>query len=67
MKRETPVLIGGIGGALLGALAFGVYVNSTPALLKDGMTVLFFPPIMLFCGMIGVALGVIVGLFFRKS
>ena len=62
--RTSPVF--GIGGALLGGGAFLLYVLRTPGLNNDGLTVMFFPPIMAVCGIIGAALGAIVGLL-RKS
>ncbi len=65
MKRN-PVGFG-IGGALLGAAAFFLYVIRTPGLNNDGLTVMFFPPIMAVCGVIGVAVGAVIRLFSRRS
>jgi hypothetical protein len=65
MNRTRLVLIGAFGAALLSGASFAVYVSRVPALLNDGMTVLFFPPILLFCSMIGVAVALIVSLFVK--
>ena len=63
--RTRLVLLGAVGAALLGGAGFAVYVARVPALLNDGMTVLFFPPIMLFCSMIGVVVALVVSLFVK--
>lgn len=66
MKRTTPSRFG-IGGAPLGAAAFFLYAFRTPGLNNDGMTVMFFPPIMFVCGATGFTLGAVIGLFSRTS
>lgn len=65
MRREVPVLVGGIGGTLLGAVAFFVIGRPQASFYNDDMSVLYPLATALLGCILGVAIGMIAGLFLR--